>query len=107
MWGRRGLYLASVFGCLVLYIYYTQWAAWVLLWWLLILPVFSLLVSLPAMLTAEFTLDCPEEVAKDQEVTVLLQSKCRFPAPRARYVLQVRHCITGQTEKKININFGI
>ena len=102
MWGRRGLYLASVFGCLVLYIYYTQWAVWVLLWWLLILPVFSLLISLPAMLTATFTLDCPEKVAKNQPITVKLQCKCRFPVPRSRYRLQVRHCITGQTSKNVD-----
>ena len=101
MWGRRIAYLASVLGCTVLYIYYTQWAVWVLLWWLLVLPVFSLLLSLPAMLTAEFTIHCPDKVTQNQTAAVELKADCRFPIPQSRYKLWVRHCITGQVQKKI------
>lgn len=100
MWGRRIGYLVSLVGCLVLYIYYTQWAVWVLLWWLIVLPVFSLLLSLPAMLTARFSIDCPGRVQQNEQVTVQLRTHCRFPAPPVRYRLQVRNCITGQVGKK-------
>ncbi len=102
MWGRRIGYLVSLLGCLVLYIYFTQWAAWVLLWWLIVLPVFSLLLSLPAMLTARFSLDCPPKVGQGQKTVAEMKVQCRFPIPPVRYRLRVRHCITGQVDSKLD-----
>ena len=96
MWGRRLGYLASVLGCLILYLYFNQWAAWVFLWWLLVLPVFSLLLSIPAMKTARFSLSCPQRVSVGQQVSVQLQSRCRFPLPAYKCKLRLRHCMTGE-----------
>jgi len=102
MWGRRICYLAAVLGCLVLYIYYTQWAVWVLLWWLTCLPAVSLLLSLPAMLTAKLTLHSEGRVQQNQPVSETMRVQCRFPAPPVDYRLKVRHCITGKTLKSID-----
>ena len=102
MWGRRIGYLVSLLGCLVLYIYYTQWAVWVLLWWLIVLPVFSLLLSLPAMCTVQFTVFCPDRVQQNQKAHPEITAKCRFPVPPFRYRLKVRHCITGQVDSKLD-----
>lgn len=102
MWGRRIGYLVSLLGCLVLYLYFTQWAAWVLMWWLLALPLFSLLLSLPAMLTAECAVKCPDRVQQGADVKAGLEILCRFPVPPVRYRLQVRHCITGDVSKTLD-----
>lgn len=102
MWGRRIGYLVSLLGCLVVYIYYTQWAVWVLLWWLLVLPLFSLLLSLPAMCTVRFCIKCPDRVRQNEKAEAGLEIGCRFPVPPVRYRLQVRHCITGQVDRHID-----
>ena len=104
MWARRIGYLTAVFGCLILYMFYTQWMTWVLLWWLIVLPVLSLLLSLPAMITAKFTVQCPKDVPMDGKASVRLQAQCRFPAPPVTYRQQVRHCITGNIENQIHTN---
>lgn len=96
MWGRRIGYAASVLACFILYIYFNQWAAWVVLWWLLALPVVSLCISLPALKTARFRIDCPEKVCMGQTVTVKLQAQCRFPMPVYKCKLQISHCMTGE-----------
>ena len=49
--GRRIVYLASLVGCWVFHIAYRGWLSGFLLTAVFWLPVFSLLVSLPAMLT--------------------------------------------------------
>lgn len=96
MWGRRIGYLASVLGCFILYLYFNQWAAWVILWWLLVLPVLSLGISLPAMMTARFRIVCPERVRMGEKAQVKLQVQCRFPVPAYKCKLQISHCMTGQ-----------
>lgn len=80
----------------MLYVYFNQWAAWVLLWWLLCLPVLSVLLSLPAMLKARFTLSCPQNVTMGQPAAARLGIQCRFPMPAYKCRLGLRHCITGE-----------
>lgn len=58
---RRLLYLTALEGCLVLYVFYREWMAWLLLLAVVCLPVFSLLISLPAMLTVKTSLHCPRK----------------------------------------------
>ena len=83
----------------MLYIYYTQWAVWVLLWWLICLPVLSLLLSLPAMLSAKLTLSSESRVQQNQHIAEKMTVQCPFPAPPVEYDLRVRHCITGKISK--------
>ena len=51
MWKRRIIYLSALLWCLVFYGFYREWFSWVLLLTVLLLPWFSLAVSLPALLT--------------------------------------------------------
>lgn len=96
MWGRRIGYGVSVAGCILAYLYFNQWAIWVLLWWLLTLPIFSLLLSIPAWKTARFSIDCPSQLGMDEQAAVQLQARCRFPLPAYKCTLQIRHCMTGE-----------
>lgn len=94
---RRCLYLAVLTLCLVLYAFYREWLAWLLLMAVVYLPWFSLLVSLPAMCTVKTSLRCPTEISVGQSVRPELERVCRLPAPPVRCKLKVRHCITGQS----------
>ncbi len=96
MTGRRLLYLALLAGCVLFYLLYREWASWILLMWVLGLPVFSLLLSLPAMVTARFTLILPERVGLGEAVKPELRMSCKFPMPLLKYRLQVVHAMTGE-----------
>lgn len=91
------MYLAALEGCLVLYVFYREWMAWLLLLTVAFLPIFSLLVSLPAMCTVKTSLHCPTEISVGQLVRPEVKSTCFLPPPTVRCKLQVKHCITGQT----------
>ena len=97
MAGRRIVYLASLAGCLVFYYFYREWLSWLFLTAMVALPWLSLLLSLPAILTARGTLDVPGDLAPgdacraDASITALL------PPPPFLCKLRVTHAITGQT----------
>ena len=95
---RRLCYLAALAGCLVLYVFYREWMAWLLLLTVVCLPFVSLLVSLPAMCTVKTVLRCPTEVSVGQLVRPQVQTECRLPAPMVRCRLKLRHCITGEKQ---------
>lgn len=94
---RRLLYLAALEGCLVLYVFYREWMAWILLLTVICLPFFSLLVSLPAMFTVKTSLRCPTETSVGQLVRPEVETTCFLPPPTVRCKLRVRHCMTGET----------
>lgn len=95
---RRLLYLGALEGCLVLYVFYREWMAWILLLAVACLPVFSLLVSLPAMCTVKTSLRCPTEISVGQLVRPQVRCEGFLPAPVVRCKLRVKHSITAQTE---------
>ncbi len=78
------IYLLSWLVCIVFYCAYQQWFAWIALITLLALPVFSLLCSLPAMLSSSLTIDAPEVVTTGDVCHVKLGCKCPFPTPNWR-----------------------
>lgn len=98
MAGRRLLYLAALEGCLVFYVAYREWFSWLALVAVACLPWFSLLISLPAMLTARITLQCPAELQMGNPAQPGLRISCRLPAPPVRCRLTVRHSITGSRD---------
>lgn len=96
MAGRRALYLAALFGCGIFYIAYGQWLAWFLLVTVVILPWFSLALSLPAMLSFRV---CPAgeeilEMGDDAELWLL--GSCVLPMPPFRGRLMLRRHLSGQ-----------
>ena len=94
---RWCLYLAALLGCVILLIAYQGWLAWLLLMAVLWLPLFSLAVSLPAMLTARIDADCGGAVAVGDRITGQVTARCRFPMPAYRCVLRVKRIPTGES----------
>lgn len=95
MWGRRIAYLASLLGCLVFYGFYREWFSWVLLMAVVLLPWLSLLLSLPAILTVQAGLRCPETVRVGVPVRTALQVQCKFPTPPVSSRIRLLNTLTG------------
>lgn len=94
MWGRRFLYLVSLLGCLVFYGFYREWFSWFLLMAVVFLPWFSLLISLPGLLTVQAHLRCPEIVRSDVPARMTLQVDCKFPTPPVRCRIKLHNRLT-------------
>lgn len=94
---RWCVYLAVMLGCMILMIAYQGWLAWLLLVAVLATPLFSLAVSLPAMLTMALDADCSGKVPMGAHVTAQVKSCCLFPVPEHRFSLQVKRVPTGQS----------
>ena len=77
-------YLTAVVGSVVFYVFYQEWFSWFLLVILLILPWFSLILSLPAMLAVKADLRCPPKCRQDMPVRTQLRTECFFPVPPIR-----------------------
>ncbi len=99
MTGRRILYSLSLVGVFCFCIAYQKWLAWFLLYALLGLPVFSLLVSLPAMVTARFRLELPETVPLGQSTEIAIPHNSSLPTPPWRCKLLVERPMTGERWK--------
>ena len=96
---RRSIYLLSVAGGLVFYWAYREWLSWLILVLLLALPWFSLLVSLPAMVTSRGSIRAPRAVKVGTDAEVRWNGHSRFPLPPLEGKLLVRSSITGRTMK--------
>lgn len=59
-----------------------------------LLPWFSLLISLPALLTVQASLRCPETVRMFVPARTALQVTCRFPTPPVRCKLRLHNILT-------------
>lgn len=94
MWGRRLLYLLSLLGSVVFYGFYREWFSWLLLVTVFLLPWFSLFLSLPAILSAQATLRCPDTVRMGVPVRTALQVKCAFPTPPVTCRLRLYNSLT-------------
>lgn len=81
MWRRRMLYLVCLIGSLVFYGFYQLWLSGLLLVLCIALPLFSLLLSLPAMLTVKANLRCPESGRIGMPLRTALDITCRYPHP--------------------------
>lgn len=82
----------------MLYVFYREWMAWLLLLAVACLPLLSLLLSLPAMCTVKTTLRCPTEASVGQLVRPEAEAGCFLPTPQISCKLRVRHSITGETQ---------
>ena len=82
MAGRRILYLAVLAGCLIFYVFYREWLAWVLLLGVLWLPVLSVAVSLPGMLAVRLQPDITGNIRLGESVRLGLEVRCKLPCPQ-------------------------
>lgn len=97
MWKHRICYLAILAGSLWYFFTQRHWMSWVVLVWVLVVPLLSLLVSLPAMLRVRLTFSCPERALQGESVRPILKITCRFPIPMLRCRIQVQHPMTGDS----------
>ncbi len=90
------VYLIAWIGCLVFFICYQEWFSWVTLVAVSGLPWFSLLMSLPAMLTCRLCIQVPK--AWEAGVKVPLNILCLgpLPAPAWRVDVRVERLLTRQ-----------
>ena len=94
MVGRRILYLILLASLTLLFCFYREWMAWLILLAALLFPVFSLLLSLPAMRTLRATLQCPEKAKIGTPVRTQLQLECKLPALPVKYKLRLCNVLT-------------
>ena len=93
---RRVLYLLTLGGCMAFYMMYRMWLSGLALTAVLALPWFSLLVSLPAMVSTTMELEHPGTVSMGEEAVVKLDARCRLPGPPCRGRLEIRSTMTGE-----------
>lgn len=86
-----------VLGCLILMIAYQGWLAWLLLMAVVGTPLFSLAVSLPAMLSACVEADCAGAVTAGTQVLAQVTASCRLPVPLYRCRIRVQRTPTGES----------
>ena len=92
-------YLLGLAGALVFHAYYFGWYSWFILVVALCLPLFSLLVSLPAMVQVRIHLDAPAACLRGEPAYVTLRAGNGFlPMPRCRFRLLVHNRMTGRTQ---------
>lgn len=96
MTGRRVTYVFTLVLTLVFYLVYRQWFSWLLFLGVLWLPVLSLALSLPAMLTAKAQLRLPEQVRAGVPAKTALTLKSRFPQPPVEAVIRLTNALTGE-----------
>lgn len=95
---RRWIYyLASLIGCFVFYAAYQGWLAWLLLCCLFWLPLVSLVLSLPAMLTVSIACHCSGNMPLGGKQQVQVHISCPLPLPPYRCRVTAQRPLTGET----------
>ena len=93
---NRVAYFAALLCCALIHLMYRQWMGWILLLTVLLLPFFSLLCSLPALLTMNLRLSGPRCLLIGEPGLVSVVGECRFPLPYYRCRLEVQRTITAE-----------
>lgn len=96
MWGRRIAYLVALSFSLVFFCFFQEWFSWVLLVGLLWLPVLSLVLSLPALLTTKVTLHCPDQVRLCVPARISLGVESPLPPPPAKSKVVLENHLTAE-----------
>ena len=92
------VYLLGLLGVLVFHGYYFGWYSWFVLQLMILLPLFSLLLSLPAMLLAKVRLEVVDHCFRHDAVYVYLRTGSGFlPLPQCRFRLRLSNCMTGES----------
>ena len=94
---RRVLYLLTWLGSLVFFYFHRLWFSWFLVIFLLVLPFFSLLVSLPAMVTARLELMPAAPMPVGTGKTLRLRCKALLPVGAWTCKVRVERPLTGDS----------
>jgi len=88
---RRVTYGATVIAAAALHIAYGQYVTYYILLFLLLLPILSLLLSLPAILLSRAELSGGADVQRGRACEVRLTLSCRFFLPPDVYKVKIEH----------------
>ncbi len=88
---RRLTYAATLIAAAALHLAYGQYVTYYLLLFLLFLPILSLLLSLPAILSSRAELSGGADVQRGRPSKVNLRVSCRFFLPPDLYKVRVEH----------------
>lgn len=87
--------MLSLGACIVFFAAYQQWFSWFALLAVALLPVFSLVASLPAMITARLALDNPRVLyLGDRQELVLFYGSWLMPTPPWRCKITIEQPLT-------------
>lgn len=93
---RKGIYLAALAGSIAFYIAYQEWFSTIVLWLVVGLPLFSLLVSLPAMLTFRMKLSDATVLSVGDRAELHLIGNSKLPLPPFGGTVRLRRRNTGE-----------
>lgn len=91
---RRCLYLAVLFFATVFYWANHQWLGWLLLLAVLLLPILSLVMSLPGLFGLRMRMTCPAVVQCGDELHAQVTNRSWFPAPLRTCIISVYKPLT-------------
>ena len=81
MLGRRILYLIALLSVAAFHLAFGQYVSHYMLWFVLLLPVVSLLLSLPAILSTRVQLTGADDVQRGRACSMRLLATCTFFLP--------------------------
>ena len=96
---QRIIWLLCWLGSLVFLVFYQRWLAWLMLAAVLLIPLFSLLVSLPAMVTARLETHSPGRVTVGTPAVLSFRCSSKGIVPQWSCRVLVTHSITGQCRR--------
>lgn len=108
MAGRRILYAALLLGAAVLHIAYGQYVTHLILMFLIILPVISLLLAVPAEVKSRAELTGGEDVEIGSRTVIHLNTRCDsalFIPSAWKLRIERRNIFTGEKPKKTRVVF--
>lgn len=94
---RRIGYLLIILGSFVFYGAYQKWFSWIVLLTVLLLPLFSLLLSLWPMFTAKLKFRIKDCVPQTRNEELRVEIRCPVPAPPVKYKIRVTKPNTGES----------
>lgn len=98
---NRTLYLLSLLGCLGFYFASGVWFSWAAVFVLLLLPVVSLLCSLPQMLRLRVSVEAPADVEVEQQLGVRLVTQAIPWLPMCELRLRLKFHTVGDAKKEL------
>jgi len=96
---QRIIWLLCFLGSLAFVICYQGWFSWLMLGAVLLIPVYSLLVSLPSMITARLEPHAPGRVTVGTATTITFRCDSKGIAPQWSCRINVKHGITGKHKR--------
>ena len=97
---RRLGYLTALGAGVLFFFTYQEWLSWMILLILLLFPWFSLVLSLPGMVTLRVEPRAPAAVAQGTRTQARLIGWCRLPVPPFRGKLRITRLTTGEVWKQ-------